>query len=269
MVEPDSGFLRYSRHVLLQEIGQEGQDSIGKGTAVVVGLGGLGSTASALLARAGVGTLRLVDPDRVDWSNLQRQSLYDERDAKRGVLKVQAALEHLRRMNREVSYETVGEAIGGSNAERIVGDATVVVDGLDSFRSRAVLNQACVKMGVPLVHGACVATHGTVTTIIPGETPCYACIVPDAAERESPYTAATSGVFAPAVFAIASLEASEALKILAGRRESSQSGKMLWVDVWSGDMRSFAVGRNPDCPVCGLHRYPLLNSKLDTQGSPT
>lgn len=251
---------RYSRHVLLSGIGQEGQDSIRRGTAVVVGLGGLGSTASVLLARAGVGLLRLVDPDRVDWTNVQRQGLYDESDAERGVLKAEAALEHLRKVNSEVRCEALAEDLNPSNAESVVRGATVVVDGLDSFRGRAILNQACVRLGIPLIHGACVSTHGTVTTIFPGETPCYACIVPDAATREAPFTSATVGVFAPAVFAVGSFEAAEALKVLAGRREAALCGRMLWIDFWDSEIRSFTVRRNPDCPVCGRHEYSLLQS---------
>jgi adenylyltransferase/sulfurtransferase len=249
---------RYSRHVSLAGIGREGQDSIRRGTAAIIGLGGLGGTASILLARAGAGTLRLVDPDRVDWTNMQRQSLYDESDAERGVQKAEAAARHLSGINSEVRYEPVTEGLNPSNAERIVRGATVVVDCLDNFHDRALLNQACVKLGVPLVHGACVSAHGTVTTILPGDTPCYACIVPDAATREAPYTSATVGVFAPAVFAVASFEAAEALKVLTGRKEALLSGRMLWIDVWEGEVRSFTIRRDPGCPVCGRHEYTLL-----------
>lgn len=242
---------RYSRHVLMSRIGPEGQEAVGKATAVVVGLGGLGATASSLLARAGVGTLRLVDPDSVDFSNLQRQGLYDEADAERGAPKAAATKEHLLKVNSEIRYEAIPETLGPDNAERIVSGATVVVDGLDSFKSRATLNKVCVKLGVPLVHGACVSTHGMVTTFFPGETACYSCLVPDASSRVALYTAATIGVFAPAVFAVASLEASEALKIAAGRPQDALRGRAVWLDVWTGEFRSFEIKRNPQCPVCG------------------
>lgn len=249
---------RYSRHTLLSSIGQEGQEAIRGATAVVVGLGGLGGTASNLLARAGVGTLRLVDPDAVDFTNIQRQGLYDEADAASASLKAVAAGRHLLEINSEVRYEAIPERLDSRNAERIIAGATVVVDGLDNFKGRAILNQACVKMGVPLVHGACVSTHGTVTTIIPGETACYACLVPDAATRVALYTSATVGVFAPAVFTVASLEAAEALKLMAGRKDDALRGRMLWLDVWTGEFRSFEVRRNPECPVCGRREFPLL-----------
>jgi len=254
----DDRSLRYSRHELLRTVGKRGQDSIRRGMAVVVGLGGLGGTAAVLLARAGVGSLRLVDPDRVDWSNMQRQALYDEEDAEQGRCKAEAAARRLKAINSEVTYELVPEALSPANAEAIVQGANVVVDCLDNFRSRAVLNQACVKSGVPLVHGACVATHGTVTTILPGKTACYECIVPDAATRTAVHTSSTVGVFAPAVFAISSIQAAEALKILSGDEESTLKGKMMWLDVWAGEVTTFSVPRNPDCPVCGRRRFPLL-----------
>ncbi|MEX0974139.1 MAG: HesA/MoeB/ThiF family protein [Bacillota bacterium] len=245
---------RYSRHVLLTGIGREGQDAIGRGTAVVVGLGGLGSTASILLARAGVGTLRLVDPDLVDMTNMQRQALYDEADARNHTPKAAAAQKHLREVNSGVRYEVMVEALEASNAERIVRGATVVVDGLDNFRGRDVLNKACVRLGIPWILGACVSTHGTVTAIVPGETPCYSCIVPDAATRSAPYTSATVGVFAPAVFTVASLQAAEALKVLSGRMDALLKNQMLWIDLWDSTFRTFAIGRNPDCPVCAHYR---------------
>ena len=250
--------LRYSRHELLSVIGKTGQDSIRRGTAVIVGLGGLGGTVSILLARSGVGALRLVDPDRVDWTNMQRQALFDEDDAEAGRAKAEAAVRRLMAINSEVTYEAVPEALGQANAEAILRGAAVAVDCLDNFRARAVLNQACVKLGIPLVHGACVATHGTVTTIVPGETACYECIVPDAATRIATHTSSTVGVFAPAVFAVASLQAAEALKILSGDKESALKGKMLWLDVWNGNVTTFSVPRNHDCPVCGRRQLPLL-----------
>ncbi len=242
---------RYSRHTLLSSIGPEGQKSIGAGTAVVVGLGGLGSTASSLLARAGVGTLRLVDPDVVDWTNMQRQALYDESDARRGAPKAEAARKHLSEVNSNVRYESIVDSLNHGNAESIIRGATVVVDGLDNFQSRAAVNRACAQLGIPWVHGACVSTHGMVTSIVPGETPCYACIVPDAETRTAPFTSATVGVFAPAVFTVASLQAAEALKVLSGHMDALLKNRMLWIDLWDSTFRTFAVHRNPDCPVCG------------------
>lgn len=241
---------RYSRHVLLPGIGEGGQEAIRSGMAVVVGLGGLGSTSSILLARSGVGTLRLVDPDLVDLTNMQRQALYDEDDARNHTPKAAAARRHLAKVNSEVQYDVLVESLEASNAERIIRGATVVVDGLDNFRGRDVLNRACARLRIPWIHGACVSTHGTVTTIVPGETPCYSCIVPDASSRSTPYTSATVGVYAPAVFTIASIQAAEALKVLAGRMDDLLKGRMAWVDLWDSTFRTFSISRNPDCPVC-------------------
>lgn len=241
---------RYSRHVLLSGLGQEGQEAIRCGTAVIVGLGGLGSTSSILLARSGVGTLRLVDPDLVDFTNMQRQALYDEEDARNHTPKAAAARRYLAKVNSEVRYEVLVDSLNESNAEKILRGATVVVDGLDNFKGRDVLNRACVKLRIPWVHGACVSTHGTVTTIVPGKTPCYSCIVPDAASRSTEHTSATVGVFAPAVSTVASLQAAEALKVLAGRMESLLTNRMVWVDLWDSTFRTFSIARSEDCKVC-------------------
>ena len=191
-----------------------------------------------------------MDPDLVDFTNMQRQALYDEDDARNHTPKAAAARRYLSKVNSEVQYEVLVESLNTSNAEKILRGATVVVDGMDNFKGRDALNRACAKLRIPWVHGACVSTHGTVTTIVPGETPCYSCIVPDAASRTAPYTSATVGVFAPAVFTIASLQAAEALKVLAGRMDNLLKGRMVWIDVWDSTFRTFSVSRNPDCPVC-------------------
>lgn len=252
---------RYSRQELLPGFGRSGQEFLRHSLAVIVGLGALGSMAAGLLARAGVGKLRLVDRDLVEWSNLQRQSLYDESDAERGVPKAVAAAEYLKEVNSEVEYECLVEDMNASNVENMVRGATVVVDGLDSFYARALLNQACVKHNVPWVHGAAVATQGTSMTIIPGETPCYGCLVPDADRRVSPFTCDTVGVLGPIVSFIGSLEASEALKLLTGNRDAISPGKMLWVDLWENVWTSVTVKRDPLCPVCGKRQFPLLERR--------
>ncbi len=252
---------RYSRQELLSVIGRSGQRALRNSTAVVVGLGALGSTVAGLLSRAGVGTLRLVDRDLVELSNLQRQCLYDESDAEEGVPKAVAAADHLSMVNSEVTYEVLVEDVNSSSVEAVVRGATVVVDGLDNFYTRALLNQACVKLGVPWVHGACIATHGMVLTVIPGKTPCYGCLVPDADRRVSPFTCDTVGVFGPTASIVGSLEASEALKILTARVDAVSPGRMLWVDLWENVTTSFLVKQNPECPVCGRREFPLLERR--------
>jgi molybdopterin/thiamine biosynthesis adenylyltransferase len=243
-------FDRYSRHALLKNIGVDGQASIGRGTAVVIGLGGLGSTVAGLLARAGVGTLRLIDPDIVETHNLQRQTLYDEDDAAKKIHKAVAAKNRLSRINSSINLQAFVERVDESNVDRLIGGATVVVDGLDNPKGRAVVNGACVRLGIPWVHAACVATYGTVHTVIPGETACYNCLVPDASAKKQPYTAGTVGILGALASLIGCWQAAEALKVLAGRKEDVLR-KVLWLDVWSNQVAFYEAKRNPDCKVCG------------------
>ncbi len=256
-IDPRHRESRYSRQILVPWIGEEGQTSIANGNAVVIGLGALGSTIANILARAGVGTLRLVDRDFVDWTNLQRQGLYDEADAGHSLPKAVAAREHLSRINSEVNYEAMVDDVNPGNVERILTGASVVLDGLDNFYTRALVNETCVKMGIPWIHGACVSTHGTVAAIVPGETACYSCLLPDASRMASPYTCDTVGVLGPVAFAVASLEASEALKILAGRRDQV-SRRMMFLDLWDNEVTSVSVPRNRECRVCARREFPLL-----------
>lgn len=249
---------RYARQEILPQIGPAGQEALSRGTAVVIGLGALGSAAAELLARAGVGTLRLVDRDVVDWSNLQRQCLYEEADAVAGTPKAIAAAQRLRKVNSDVAYEPLMQDVNPSNVEAVIRGATVVIDGLDGFYSRALLNQACVKHIVPWVHGACVATYGMTTTVVPGETPCYSCLVPDADHRVSALTCDTAGVLGPIVTLVGSFQASEALKVLTGNRAALAGGRLTWVDLWGNALSQLPVKRDPNCPVCGRQQYPLL-----------
>lgn len=248
---------RYSRQVLVEKIGAAGQDSIGHGLAVVIGLGALGSAAANLLARAGTGRLRLVDRDVVDWSNLQRQTLYHEADARAALPKAVVAADRLRQANSEISVEPVVDDVGPQNVERLIAGAAVVVDGLDNFYTRALINEACVKHGIPWVHGACISTYGTVMTVMPGHGPCYECLLPEAGSLTSPYTCDTVGILGPTALAVAAREAMEALKILAGRSGEATPGLTV-IDLWTNEFRSLAVGRSPGCRVCGRRRFDLL-----------
>lgn len=252
--------LRYSRQVCLSEIGEEGQERIRNSTVVILGLGALGSTVANILSRAGVGNLRLVDRDFVELSNLQRQGIYDEEDVKKNLPKAVAAKNHLAEINSEITYEALVMDVNPGNVEKIIRDATVVVDGLDNYYTRALVNQACVKLGIPWVHGACISTYGTVMTLIPGKTPCYECFVPGAGERTSPYTCDTVGVFGPVAFLVASWEASEALKIAAGNGDSVL-GNLIWIDLWGNRVTPISINRNSDCPVCARREFPLLEKR--------
>jgi molybdopterin/thiamine biosynthesis adenylyltransferase len=177
---------RYARQKVLKEIGPAGQQMLAGATAVIVGLGALGSNSANLLARAGVGRLRLVDRDFVDWTNLQRQSLFEEQDAAQRLPKAEAAARYLKRINSQIRYEPVTDDVNPGNIERLIVGATAVVDGLDNFYTRALLNEACVKHGIPWVYGACLATYGSAATIIPGVSACLNCLLPNLGEATTP-----------------------------------------------------------------------------------
>jgi len=249
---------RYARQAVLKEIGAAGQERLAAATAVIVGLGALGSSSADLLARAGVGTLRLVDRDFVDWTNLQRQCLFEEQDAAERLPKAEAAVRYLKRVNSELRYEALTEDVNPGNVQRIVSGAGVVVDGLDNFYTRDLLNEACVKLGIPWIYGACLGTYGNAATIVPSVSACLNCLVPELGGATAlPLTCETVGVFGPVAALVGSWQSSEALKILIGKSEAV-SGDLIHVDVWRNDFSALPMTRNPSCRVCGQRRFELL-----------
>lgn len=248
---------RYARQIVLREVGPAGQARLAAARVVIVGLGGLGSHNAGLLARAGVGTLRLVDGDIVEWSNLQRQGLYEEEDAALALPKAEAAAWHLQRINATLRYEPVAQNLTPGNAERIIAGADVVVDGLDNFPARALLNEACVKLGIPWVHGACLGTSGSVATIIPGISACLNCWLPGAARAVPPLTCEEVGILAPLPALIAAWQSAEALKILLGHRELV-SPCLTQFDPWQDDVSTLKLVRDGGCTVCGRRVFTLL-----------
>jgi molybdopterin/thiamine biosynthesis adenylyltransferase len=246
---------RYSRQELF--LGAAAQARLAQATAVVVGCGALGCTAATLLARAGVGRLRLVDRDYVDATNLQRQILYDEDDVARALPKAPAAAAHLRAANSEITIEACVEDFAPGNARRLVAGADVVVDGLDNFEGRFLLNDVAVAEGIPWVYGAAVGSYGLVMPVLPGAGPCLRCLQ----EREPPPgtspTCDTAGIVAPIATVVASLEAADALKILAGRRDLVVR-QLTAVDLWPGTVQQIAVQQAPGCPCCGARRFEYL-----------
>src|SRR5271166_589966 len=249
---------RYARQTVLREIGEAGQRAISSATAVVVGLGALGSNSANLLARAGIGTLRLVDRDFVDWTNLQRQCLFEEDDAAQSLPKSEAATRHLRRINSSIRYEPLTDDINPGNIDRIVAGATVVVDGLDNFYTRALVNQACVKHGIPWIYGACLGTHGHAATIVPGISACLNCILPEVDQATTPpLSCETVGVLGPVPALVAAWQSSEALKIMVGKKDMV-SPHLVHVDLWQNDFSTLPMTRVADCAVCGQHKFDLL-----------
>lgn len=249
---------RYDRQVRVKEIGAAGQARLGAAVAVVAGLGALGTVVANLLARAGVGTIRLVDRDFVERSNLQRQSLYDEEDAAQSLPKAYAAAAHLKRINSEIRYEPIVDDIQPRNVERILAGATVLVDGLDNFHARAVVNEACVKHGIPWVYGAGLATYGSSATIVPGVTACLHCVMPKAAlEATLPITCETVGVLGPVTSLVAAWQAAQALKIIVGAAEQA-CRDLVHFELWQNEVTMLPARRADDCEVCVKRRFALL-----------
>lgn len=235
---------RYARHLVLREVGGPGQQKLKAARVLVVGAGGLGAPASLYLAAAGVGTLVLADPDRVDRSNLQRQVIYAEDDL--GRLKVDAAADRLKSLNCNVDVDGHALAVGAANAHELVTGFDLVLDGTDDFATRFAVNAACVAAGVPLVSGAIGRWTGQVGVF--GSKPCYRCLVPDVPPEAE--TCQTVGVVGALAGVIGSMMALEAIKLLTGAGEPL-TGRLLIYDALSAQTRTVKVGPDPECPVCG------------------
>jgi adenylyltransferase/sulfurtransferase len=255
---------RYSRQILLPEIGEVGQERLLAASVSVVGCGALGSVIASTLVRAGVGRVRVIDRDYIELNNLQRQTLFDEEDIARGLPKAIAAAEKLRQVNSQVTVEPVVTDVNPDNVERLIGDVDLVVDGTDNFEIRFLLNDACVKHGVPWVYGGVLATYGMIRAMIPHHTPCFRCMLTQLPPPGSTPTCDTAGVLSTAVNVIASLEVTEGLKILLGK-EKELYGGLLYVDVWAGVFERVDVGKvNGVCPVCDLGQYEFLEARQGT-----
>jgi molybdopterin-synthase adenylyltransferase len=251
---------RYSRQVIFPEIGEERQRRLIAGRVTLVGCGALGTVIANALVRAGVGLLRIVDRDYVELSNLQRQVLFDEEDAREGAPKAVAAAAKLGRINSEARVEPVVEDFDPDNAERLVHDADVVLDGTDNFEARYVLNDACVKLGRPWVYAAAIASYGVVMPIVPGETPCLRCIFVQPPPAGGVDTCDTAGVLGPLPGVIGNLAATEGIKLLVGAREQLSRG-LLWLDVWYNSVQRTPLDRPAaDCPTCQGRRFEFLEA---------
>lgn len=245
----DNQLLRYSRHLLLDEIGIAGQEHLLAGHALVVGTGGLGSPVSLYLAAAGVGHITLCDHDHVDMTNLQRQIAHDMTSL--DMNKAESAARRMTAMNPEVAVVALAERLEGGRLEAAVAAANVVLDCSDNFVTRHAINRACVRHGKPLVSGAAVRFDGQVSVFDLRDplAPCYACLFPEAVE-EAEMRCAEFGVFAPLVGVVGALQAAEALKILMHIGQSL-SGRLLLYDALATEWRQIRLKRDPACPVCG------------------
>lgn len=250
---------RYSRQRLLPEIGDQGQGLLSASRAVVVGCGALGTVQASLLVRAGVGETVLIDRDYVEASNLQRQCLFEESDAAASTPKAVAAARSLRRANSEVSVIPVVKDLVPSNAEGLLQGAEVILDGTDNYETRFLINDVAVKRSTPWIYGAAVGTGGSLMPVLPGRTACLACLFDDAPFSRQP-TCDTAGVLNAVTSVVGSMQAAEALKILAGRSEAVLA-HFVSQDVWTGERSTVQTGvPNPECRTCALRQFVHLDA---------
>lgn len=255
-----SGDERYSRQVRFAPIGAEGQARIAAARVAVVGAGALGSVSAELLVRAGVGGLRIIDRDFVEASNLQRQSLYDEDDVRQNLPKAAAAAAKLRKINSGVQIESFVDDVNPSNVEDYIQDVDLVIDALDNFETRFVLNDACAKHSRTWIYAAAVGSYGLMMPVAPGKSPCLRCMLGSLPAPGTSPTCDTAGVIGPITHIIASMQAAEALKILCGLLDPSEFHVVTY-DVWTHSFRRIELGKEPmaSCPVCSEGRFEYLH----------
>lgn len=251
---------RYSRQILFNEIGKAGQEKLLNSRVLLVGCGALGASHAEMLARAGIGRLRIVDRDFVEFTNLQRQTLFKEADAAERLPKAIAAKQRIAEINSEIEVEPIVADVNHSNIEPLIYECDLVMDGTDNFQVRYLLNDACVKRGKTWIYGAAVASYGTSMTIIPGETPCLRCIFEEMPDAGSSPTCDTAGVIMPIISSISSIQVSEALKLLTGNRDDLH-GSLVQIDIWANDWRKIKMNApNPDCIACGKRQFEFLDA---------
>ena len=267
----DQQLLRYSRHILLDALGIEGQEKLLAGHALIIGAGGLGSPAALYLAAAGIGHLTLADGDTVDFTNLQRQILHtmDRVD----MSKAESGRIALGQINPDIRVTALDQRLSGAQLDELVGSADVVLDCTDNFATRHAINRACVHHRTPLVSGAAIRFDGQVSVYDLGrdDAPCYHCLFPEGEDAEE-VRCAVMGVFAPLTGMVGTMQAAEALKVVAGIGEPL-NGRLLLIDALTMNWRTVKFRKDPDCAVCGLNgnaREPADPGPTDAdRGSPT
>ena len=256
----DGSLERYSRQMRFPGIGEDGQRRLLEAHVTLCGCGALGTVLANALVRAGVGHLRLVDRDFIETSTLQRQVLFDEHDVAENLPKAEAAARKLAAINSTVHVEPVVTDVDRTNMLELVQDADLVLDGTDNFEIRYLINDAAVKLGKPWVYGGCIGSHGQTMTILPGETPCLRCVFEAAPAPGEAGTCETAGVLAPIVNIVASFQAAEAFKILAGKRDRVNRD-LIYIDVWENTQKRIKIAPllgKVDCPCCQRRRFEWL-----------
>ena len=251
---------RYSRQIRFAPIGEVGQQRLAEARVLLIGLGALGTVAADQIVRAGVGFVRMVDRDFVELSNLQRQSLFDEEDVGSNLPKAVAAAAKLRRVNSSVQIEPRVDDVNPSNIEDYLDDVDLVLDALDNFETRFVVNDACAKKGKPWIYTAAVGSYGLVMPVLPGKTPCLRCLLGSMPAPGTSPTCETAGVIAPITHIIASMQVAEALKFLTGNLNADDV-RLTAYDVWSHRFQRIDVGIDSmtGCPVCAKGEFEYLD----------
>ena len=256
---------RYSRQILFSSIGTEGQREIRTKHVLIIGVGALGSSIAEMLCRSGIGNLTIIDRDYVEKSNLQRQQLYTEQDAKERIPKAAAAERRLMEINRECSIKSIVGDATVELLEQLAKSVDIIMDATDNMEIRMIVNDIAVKHEIPWIYGACVGSSGMSYTIVPGETPCLHCLI-----KSMPMTGMTCdtvGIIAPTVQLVVSHQVTEALKILVGDKASLR-GTFLTFDLWKNEHHNIKVNRvkREDCPTCGENpTYPFLKKENQTK----
>jgi molybdopterin-synthase adenylyltransferase len=254
---------RYDRQIRFAHLGQAGQERLAAGRALVCGCGALGSVIASTLVRAGVGFVRIVDRDFVELNNLQRQFLYDEADIAAALPKAVAAANKLRLVNSAVTIEPIVADVTHTNIDSLAADVDVIVDGTDNFATRFLVNDFAIKHNKPWVYGGSIGAEGQCMTIIPGQTACLACLLPEAPPPGTTPTCDTAGILGPIVGVIASIEACEALKILSGN-VAATSRCLTVIELWENRLRAVDISRlreQSDCRVCQHNEFHWLSGQ--------
>ena len=253
---------RYSRQILFPAVGQEGQRKLGESKVAIIGCGALGTVIATILVRAGIGQVKIIDRDFIEYHNLQRQVLFDEDDIKNQIPKAIAAERHLKKVNSSIEIKGIVADVNFTNIEKLVSGVDLILDGLDNRETRFLINDVSLKLKIPWIYGGAISSYGMTMNIIPGETACLRCLWHKPSETGVAMTCDTAGVVAPAPFITASLQATEALKILTGARDINRD--LISIDVWSAEMKHLKIARNNDCPSCH-GKYEFLDAHFGTR----
>jgi molybdopterin/thiamine biosynthesis adenylyltransferase len=257
---------RYARQIAFYGVGKLGQEKLAQSRVMILGCGGLGSASASILARAGIGYLKLVDRDFLELNNLQRQILYEEHDVKEGLPKPIAAQRRINQINSTIQVEPVIADVNRFNIEKLISDVDLVIDATDNFEARFLLNEACVKHHRTWIYGAAIESYGLTMTIIPGETACLRCVMDNIPQPGTVATCEAVGILASIVCIIASSQCVEAIKILTGKKDELNKN-LISIDIWQNSFQTIDVTKEniqKNCPVCNQHWFEFLEGK---QGS--